>query len=126
EDPLFAKVRRQGLVRFGDRLPGIAIRLLFFRIGGNRLTQPLFVHSFKQHQLLVLQAGELAAINLQTVLHAVQIVLCLASLLFTHGHVFLSIASRRSSKRRTIGMLVSRNSSRWATVLSRTIGPGLP
>ena len=88
ENPSLANVGWQALVRFCDRLPGIAVHLLSIGIGSDPLPQRHFVHHLAAHQRLVLQTGELAAINFQAILDAVQFILGAASLLFAHGHIF--------------------------------------
>ena len=71
------------------RIPCIAVELLPFGIGSDRFPQLLFFLLLAGHQRRIFESCKLSAINLQSILHAVQLVLRLPCLFFTERHVFL-------------------------------------
>ena len=77
------------LPAFGNCVPGVAVFCLLLRVCGDCFAQSFFLLTLSFNERLVLQALKLAAIDFETVLNAVQLVLSLFDLLFAARHVAL-------------------------------------
>ena len=89
EEASVALVGHEIFARGGDCVEGVAVFALAAWVGDDGLPERLLLFTLARHQRPVFKARELAAIDLQAVLHAVQLVLRAAGLLFTLRHVSL-------------------------------------